>query len=467
MVLIGCTTGTDTATQPDAPPVPITPDAPPAIAPDAPPALANHCSPLFAQDILPEYHVDISADEWAKLDEEFLNTRARLAAGLDPTPYHPIGFHYEEGGHAGPQIAGVLLRLKGNSSWLETIDFDADPKMQFVIAFNQVDSDQRFMGVRKVDLDMPRSDWTFLQQRLALFYLRGAGIEAQCANSGRLVINGVYYGLYTNLERPDKEYLQRVFPGAANGDLWKGGRVLKTNEDSFSWDRLNAFWGARYDLPALEPLVDLPGAVREWASEAMVGDADGYYTGHPNFFLYDHPTRGFVWLPDDLDTAFDADFLAADATPKFPMQIGITADDRAHYLTVMNDETWFERYVLALTEARSHYDAAALRALVDQWAPQIEASAAEDTRKPFTMAQHAQALVLMKDYTAHRAAYIDSWLDCWSHGGVDVDGDGFDFCNDCDDADATVHPGAAEVCNGVDDNCNGRVDDVAGQEVCP
>ncbi len=30
---------------------------------------------------------------------------------------------------------------------------------------------------------------------------------------------------------------------------------------------------------------------------------------------------------------------------------------------------------------------------------------------------------------------------------------------DCNDADATVHPGAAEVCNGVDDDCKGGVDD--------
>jgi hypothetical protein len=30
---------------------------------------------------------------------------------------------------------------------------------------------------------------------------------------------------------------------------------------------------------------------------------------------------------------------------------------------------------------------------------------------------------------------------------------------DCNDANASVHPGAAEVCNGVDDNCNGSIDE--------
>jgi putative metal-binding protein len=43
---------------------------------------------------------------------------------------------------------------------------------------------------------------------------------------------------------------------------------------------------------------------------------------------------------------------------------------------------------------------------------------------------------------------------------VDLDGDGFTPCQgDCDDGNPSVHPGAAEVCNGVDDNCNGQIDE--------
>ncbi|HEX8705537.1 MAG TPA: putative metal-binding motif-containing protein, partial [Myxococcaceae bacterium] len=34
--------------------------------------------------------------------------------------------------------------------------------------------------------------------------------------------------------------------------------------------------------------------------------------------------------------------------------------------------------------------------------------------------------------------------------------------NDCNDLNASVNPGAAEVCNGVDDNCNGSVDEGVG-----
>jgi hypothetical protein len=46
-------------------------------------------------------------------------------------------------------------------------------------------------------------------------------------------------------------------------------------------------------------------------------------------------------------------------------------------------------------------------------------------------------------------------------GFVDADNDGSSECFDCDDRDRRVFPGAPEICNGADDDCDGRTDEGA------
>ena len=41
---------------------------------------------------------------------------------------------------------------------------------------------------------------------------------------------------------------------------------------------------------------------------------------------------------------------------------------------------------------------------------------------------------------------------------IDVDGDGFNSEEDCDDNDAEVYPGAPDICDMKDNNCDGQVD---------
>ena len=44
-------------------------------------------------------------------------------------------------------------------------------------------------------------------------------------------------------------------------------------------------------------------------------------------------------------------------------------------------------------------------------------------------------------------------------GGIDTDEDGFDAAIDCDDLDPARSPGASELCDALDNDCNGQVDE--------
>lgn len=113
--------------------------------------------------------------------------------------------------------------------------------------------------------------------------------------------------------------------------------------------------------------------------------------------------------------------------------------------------------------------------------------------------EHVQSHVLMAGETyefrfgltdaSSSVVVIEKVDDFLEQQGLDEDGDGYgaaadavasacrpragyvDNDRDCDDTDATIHPGAPEICDDVDRNCNGSPDDVgapcsAGRGAC-
>ena len=215
---------------------------------------------------------------------------------------HPVVFHL-----GSETVSNATLKLHGQSSWAQTAMLDGNrAKIQFDISFHQSDPNGKFHGIEKLVFDMPRSDWTFMHDRLAHAWLRQVGIAAGCAANARVEINGSYYGMYVAEENTNKRVIAEFFPNNPSGGLWKGAVQPETalTLQAANQSRQATFTQAT-DLASISAIVDLQSSVVEWASEALLNNADGTYGGNHNLYIYDQGAKGFVYLPNDTDSTFD------------------------------------------------------------------------------------------------------------------------------------------------------------------
>jgi hypothetical protein len=352
------------------------------------------CADIYDSDILPTFELTFSDDAWQGIE-------ADCSEGAQN--YYPVEFTYD-----GETVA-AMARLKGNWS------YDCR-KYQFVISFNEEDPEARFHGLRKIVLDAPWYDHTLLHERLAFPLFESLGLPYSCANNARLLVNGEYYGLYANLERLDKEYLQRHFE-EADGNLYEAGYELETNEAENNTANLEALWAAT-TIEEVAALVDLDQAVAEWAAEAMLPAMDGYWAGvEINYFLYDHPSRGFLYLPYDLDLAFgdaaydDGTLIWPDAVVSDPITYEHPGWQKEPLVQlVLADPTWCGRFVEELVAARAAYSPEAMAADLLLWDAQIRDALVEDPNRTFSASQHDAAVASLEDFLVARAAVVDAWL---------------------------------------------------------
>ena len=422
------------------------------------------CSDLFDQNMVRTYSIDIAPNEWASIMSEFNELATLTTSGNDFVVRHPVVFHL-----GSETVSSATLKLHGQSSWAQTAMLDGSrAKIQFDISFHQSDPNGKFHGVEKLVFDMPRSDWTFMHDRLAHAWLRQVGIASGCAANARVEINGSYYGLFVAEENTNKRVIAQFFPDNPNGGLWKGYNQPETGltMQASNQSRLTTFTQAT-DLTHIAAIVDLQSSVVEWASEALLNNADGTYGGNHNLYIYDQGAKGFVYLPNDTDSTFDW-LTLFDLTPANDHPI-YWWSNRAQpvqgpgvvWVAVMSDPTWRSKYVDAIATQLGKWNVQQLQGWIDSWSQQIAADVAADPHTWASPAQFQMAVSAAHDVVAQRAQFLQTFVDCERNAtGADQDGDGFRWCEDCNDGNAAAHPGAAEIVgNAVDDNCNGAVDE--------
>lgn len=393
-------TTADPGTTGDAPPDPATSTG----APEPEAWTPEGCPAIYAQDILPTFELEIDDDVLAALEHEWA-----LADDDDLTKYPLAAFKYED-----IVITNASIRLRGNSShWPD------QGKMQFEIEFNTYDKKGRFMGLRHVLFDAAEYNRSYLRDRLALSILRDAGVPAPCANNARVVVNGEYYGLFTSIEKVDKEFLERHFEDK-RGNLYKrgGGKLgwtKKTNEEIDDTSDIERLMAAK-DIDDLLAVMNLEQAILEWAAEAVIPNRDGLWAGGLNGYAYNDPATGFNMIPWDLDDSFTR--LEPDVDPVTWRKEPDVFHGRPFYDIALADPVWFQRYIAAVAHVvETAYRVDVLQQRIDDWSAQIREAAEDDPHRPFTFKKHLDRVQEKREFVAERAEFLAQWLACWKNGG--------------------------------------------------
>lgn len=269
---------------------------------------------FYDTSIIRTIFIETGFDDWETEMEAFYNTDVELpvTATIDGVVYEDVG-----------------MRFRGNSSYSMV---STGLKRPIRIKLDTVVSGQNVEGVRTIKLLNGINDASFLRTVLASAIMQDY-IEAPRANFVRLVVNGENWGIYTNQQHYNTDFLRDHFgesggvrwevPGSPNG---RGGMVyLGDDPDSYrdvyeidnrdteaSWAALIELFRVLDETPAdklieaLEPILDIDGALGFLALDVVLANSDGFWTRASDYELYLDESGRFHIIPHDLNEALGA-----------------------------------------------------------------------------------------------------------------------------------------------------------------
>lgn len=288
------------------------------------------CLSVSAQSFTPEYNPLYDDSRVAKvmitIDEALLDSI--LAPGNEESDVeHPAMFEYDDGSTV-ETVDLVGFRLRGNTSRFSK-------KQSFKVSFNTFVQGQEFHDVEKLNLNGEHNDPSIIRSKVAWDLFQGQGVAAPRAAHVELYINGVYRGLYANVEHIDEEFLKSRF-GSDAGNLYKclwpadltylgptADDYRPTGDDRRPYDlKLKDSDLEGYDDLAhfidvlnnssdavfaeeIEKVFNVNGFLRSIAVDIVTGSWDNYLYLKNNFYLYFNPRTGvFEYIPYDFDNTF-------------------------------------------------------------------------------------------------------------------------------------------------------------------
>ncbi|MSV31418.1 MAG: spore coat protein CotH [Bryobacterales bacterium] len=262
---------------------------------------------LYDPKALRTLFLEFENADWEKELEAFYHTDVEVSAKLtvDGKVYPGVGVHF-----------------RGASSYMMT---PAGRKRSLNISLDFTNEDQRLGGYRTLNLLNANGDPTMLRSALYLEIARNY-IPAPKANFMRVVINGESWGVYPSVQQYNSDFVQEWFK-TSKGARWKTpgspmGRAglayagddpaaykklyeIKSKDSPKSWAALINLCKVLNQTPpdkleaALEPILDIDGALKFLALDKALINNDGYWTRASDYSIYLDEKGKFHLFPHD------------------------------------------------------------------------------------------------------------------------------------------------------------------------
>ncbi len=265
---------------------------------------------LYALNVLRTIFIDFEHSDWEEELEAFHNSDVEVPATLtvDGKKYPLVGIHFRGASSYGGVPRGSKRSLN--------------------LSLDLVQRDQRLYGYKSLNLLNANDDPTFLHTVL-YSHISRQYIPAPKANLVKVVINGESWGVYVNAQQFDKIFLTENYPSKAKGTRWKvggspggGGSLayrgdniaeyerlyeMKSNDGEKAWKALIQLCKTLNETPAeqlpeaIEPILDVEGALWFLALDNALVNSDGYWIRASDYSLFRDSDGKFHVIAHDMN----------------------------------------------------------------------------------------------------------------------------------------------------------------------
>ena len=269
-------------------------------------------TPLYDANTLRTLFLTFENADWESELEDFHGTDVEVPCTLevDGKRYPDVGVHFR-----GMSSYGMVR---------------AGQKRSLNLSLDFADKKQRLLGAKTLNLLNAHEDSTLLSTVLYSHVARQY-IPAPKANLVKVVVNGESWGVYSNVQQFDKEFLKENYdttkgtrwkvrgrPNGAGGLDYVGDDIaaykrnyeMKGDDNPKAWAALIRLCKTLSETPAdkleaaLAPMLATDEALKFLALDVALINCDGYWIRASDYSIYLDPKGKFHVLPADMNEAF-------------------------------------------------------------------------------------------------------------------------------------------------------------------